>query len=495
VTQTTPPSHVDVLIIGSGISGIGAGCHLRRNQPEKSFAILEAREAIGGTWDLFRYPGIRSDSDLQTFGYHFKPWTQAKVIAPANEILDYLNETITDYRLEQQIHFGYRVTAANFSRADAQWTVRVSHPDAGELELTCSVLFAATGYYDYKAGFMPQFPGVEEFGGQLIHPQQWPEDLDYAGKRVVVIGSGATAMTLIPAMAPTAAHVTMLQRSPSYVVSLPAEDPIIAGLKKVMPEQRAFEIARGFNIRRQAFFYELCQRVPGLMRKLLRAQTKAQLPRDYPVDIHFKPKYNPWDQRVCVVPNGDMFKALRKGSASIVTDQIQTFTETGIELASGESLEADIIISATGLNVFLFGGIEISVDDTDVDLSQTVAYKSMMLSRVPNFAFAIGYTNASWTLKVDLVCEHLCRVLSHMDQTGTDTFEPVQDGKLELRPLMDFQAGYVKRAVALFPKQATAEPWKVAMSYTADRKRLLQEPVTDAALRFSTARVPAAVGA
>jgi monooxygenase len=493
LTETaTLPEHVDVLIVGSGISGIGMGCHLRREQPGKSFAILEARDAIGGTWDLFKYPGIRSDSDLQTFGFAFKPWTQEKVIAPASEILDYLNETVDEYRLREKIHFGYRVVSADFSSTEGRWTVRVQDRDGAESELSCSVFFAATGYYNYEGGFMPDFPGVERFSGQLIHPQHWPEDLDYAGKRVVVIGSGATAMTLIPAMAPTAGHVTMLQRSPTYVVSLPSEDPVITGLKKVMSEQRAFTVARAINIKRQAIFYDLSQRFPGVMKKLLRAQTKAQLPKDYPVDIHFKPNYNPWDQRVCVVPNGDMFKALRKGTASIVTDHVKTFTETGIELVSGETLEADIVVSATGLNVFLFGGVDLSVDGSPIDLSESVAYKSMMLSGVPNFAFSIGYTNASWTLKVDLVCEHLCRILAHMKQTGEDIFMPVRDGDLELRPLMDFKAGYVQRSVAKFPKQATTEPWTVSMSWAADRKRLLQEPVTDPELHFSKTQMSAA---
>jgi cation diffusion facilitator CzcD-associated flavoprotein CzcO len=489
----TPPSHVDVLIVGAGISGIGMACHLRREAPGKTFAMIESRDSIGGTWDLFKYPGIRSDSDLQTFGFAFKPWTQEKVIAPANEILDYLRETVADYRLEETIHFGYRVISADFSSTDAQWTVRVRHAGGEELELTCAVLFAATGYYNYEAGFMPQFPGAEDFAGKLIHPQHWPEDLDWTDQRVVVIGSGATAVTLIPALAEQAAHVTMLQRSPTYVISLPSEDPIIAGLKKVMSPEQAFKIARGFNIRRQAVFYTLCQRFPTVMKRVIRAQTKARLPEDYPVDVHFKPKYNPWDERLCVVPNGDLFRTLRQGSASIVTDHIDHFTPTGIKLASGEELPADIVVSATGLNVFLFGGIEFSVDGAPVDLSQTVTYKSMMLSGIPNFAYSIGYTNASWTLKVDLVCQHLTRILAHLDATGTDTFKPVLEGKLELRPLLDFQAGYVQRAIDVFPKQGSAEPWTVSMSYAADRKRLLDHDVTDPALRFSTARVAAAV--
>jgi monooxygenase len=495
VTHTTPPAHVDVLIIGSGISGIGAGCHLRREQPHKSFAILESRDAIGGTWDLFRYPGIRSDSDLQTFGYQFKPWTNEKVIAPANEILDYLNETVADYRLEEQIHFGYRVLSADFSTADAQWTVRVQHADAvDELELTCSVLFAATGYYNYEAGFMPDFPGREAFGGQLIHPQFWPEDYDDTGKRVVVIGSGATAMTLLPALAKTAEHVTMLQRSPTYVIALPSKDPIIGGLKKLMSAERAFPIARAMNIRRQAIFYTLCQKYPKVMRKFIRKQTAAKLPDHIDVDVHFNPSYDPWDQRLCVVPNGDMFRALQKGTASVVTDRIDHFEADGIKLESGEFLPADIVVSATGLNVYLFGGVELSVDGAPVDLAATVAYKAMMLSGVPNFAFSIGYTNASWTLKVDLVCQHLCRILGHMDATGSDTFTPTPaaEDELELRPLLDFKAGYVQRAITMFPKQSTTDPWTVSMSYAADRKRLLDGPVTDPELRFSRADRPVA---
>ncbi len=488
----TPPAHVDVLIIGAGISGIGAGAHLRREQPTKSFAILESRESIGGTWDLFRYPGIRSDSDLQTFGYAFKPWTREKVIAPAADILAYLRETVADYRLEEQIHFGYRVISADFSSTEAQWTVRIRNRDGAESEVTCAVLFAATGYYNYDGGFMPDFPGLADFAGQVIHPQQWPEDLDWSDKRIVVIGSGATAMTLIPALAETAQSVTMLQRSPTYVISLPSEDPIIAGLKKVMSEQRAFRIARGVNIRRQAVFYNLCQKHPKLMRRVIRAQTKAQLPDDFPVDVHFNPSYDPWDQRLCVVPNGDLFKALRQGSASIVTDRVERFASDGIKLSSGAFLPADIVISATGLNVFLFGGVELSVDSVPADLSQSVAYKAMMLSGIPNFAFSIGYTNASWTLKVDLVCEHLGRILAYMDATGYDilTPEPERDDALELRPLLDFSAGYVQRAVAQFPKQATREPWTVSMSYATDRKRLIDGPVEDPALHFSRAERP-----
>ncbi|MBO0768915.1 MAG: NAD(P)/FAD-dependent oxidoreductase [Solirubrobacterales bacterium] len=489
-TVTAPPSHVDVLIIGAGISGIGAGAHLRRSAPQKSFAILEAREQIGGTWSLFKYPGIRSDSDLQTFGYQFKPWTAERVIAPGKDILAYLHETVADYDLADQIHFGYRVISADWSSADAHWSVRVQH-GSEELELTSSYLFSATGYYNYAGGYTPEFPGLENFAGQVIHPQQWPEDLDYKNKRVVVIGSGATAMTLIPAMADDAARVTMLQRSPTYVVSLPSNDPIIRALKKVMPEERAFNIARGINIKRQAIFYELCQRYPKVMRKVLMRQVKAQLPADYPIEPNFSPRYNPWDERLCVVPNGDLFKAIRAGKADVVTDRISAFEADGIRLESGKLLEADIVVTATGLDLQAFGGAELRVDGQSVDPGQTVAYKSMMLSGIPNFAFSVGYTNASWTLKVDLVCEHFCRILNHMDQTGTQVVVPeIGDAQLERRPLLDFQAGYVQRRVNEFPKQATSEPWTVAMSYAADRKRLLDGPVTDPALKFSRAPVP-----
>ncbi|HET9073361.1 MAG TPA: NAD(P)/FAD-dependent oxidoreductase [Solirubrobacteraceae bacterium] len=487
----TPPAHVDVLIVGAGISGIGCGCHLRREQPDKTFAILEARESIGGTWDLFKYPGIRSDSDLQTFGYAFRPWTNPKVIAPADEIMEYLRATVAEYDLEREMHFGYRVIAANFVSEEARWHVQVRHASGEELELTCSVLFTATGYYNYENGFMPEFPGLEDFAGQVIHPQHWPEDLDYAGKRVVVIGSGATAMTLIPAMAREAGHVTMLQRSPSYVIALPSNDPIISNLKKVLSEERAFTIARAINIKRQAFFYGMCQRYPKLMRRFIRKQTMAKLPDHIDVDVHFNPRYNPWDERLCVVPNGDLFRAFQRGDASIVTDTIERIEREGIRLSSGELLPADIIISATGLNVFLLGGIGMSVDDEPVRLSDCVAYKAMMLSGVPNCAFAIGYTNASWTLKVDLVCEHLCRLLAHMDATGTDTFVAEPTASMELRPLLDFQAGYVQRAVAMWPKQGSREPWTVAMSYAVDRKRLIEDPVSNPELRFSKARVHA----
>jgi cation diffusion facilitator CzcD-associated flavoprotein CzcO len=490
IAQLSTPltrAHVDVLIVGAGISGIGAAYHLKTRLPEKTFAILEAREAIGGTWDLFRYPGIRSDSDLHTFGYEFKPWTSENAIAGAREILSYLRETVDENRLSEHIRFGHKVSSAEWSSADARWTVRGEHARSGEpFELTCSMLFSAAGYYDYAAGYTPQFAGREEFTGTIVHPQQWPEDLDYTGKRVVVIGSGATAVTLVPAMSDEAAHVTMLQRSPSYMMPLPAKDALANALRRVLPERAAYRITRRINVARQRFIYELSMRHPRVVRRLIRALTKLQLPAGYPVDTHFNPRYNPWEQRMCLVADGDLFKAIRKGRASIVTERIARFTERGILLESGAQLEADVIVTATGLNLLAFGGIDVTVDGRRVALGDTVAYKSMMLSGVPNFAFAIGYTNASWTLKVDLVCEHLCRLLARMDALGCDTVTPVLvDPALERRPLLDFQAGYVQRAVERLPKQGTRGPWTVAMSYAADRERLREGPVEDPELRFS----------
>jgi cation diffusion facilitator CzcD-associated flavoprotein CzcO len=484
---TTTNTDLDVLIVGAGISGIGAAYHLKTRLPGKTFAVLEARGAIGGTWDLFRYPGIRSDSDLHTFGYAFKPWTSENAIAGADEILDYLRETVEENDLADHIRFGHKLLGADWSSADARWTVRVQTAGSAEpLELTCGVLFCAAGYYDYTGGFTPDFEGTDDFAGTIVHPQQWPEDLDYAGKRVVVIGSGATAVTLIPALADTAAHVTMLQRSPSYILSLPAKDPVANGLRRLLPDETAYKLTRRLNVARQRLVYEISQRHPRLVRRLIRTLTKRQLPAGFPVDTHFNPSYNPWDERLCSVPNGDLFKAIRSGAASVVTDRIARFTETGILLESGAELEADIVVTATGLNLLAFGGLQLSLDGEGVALNETVTYKSMMLSGIPNFAFAIGYTNISWTLKVDLVCEHLCRMLAHMDAHGHDAMVPVADDPdLELRPLLDFRAGYVQRAVELFPRQGSKGPWTVEMSYAADRARLSTGPVDDPALRFS----------
>jgi cation diffusion facilitator CzcD-associated flavoprotein CzcO len=486
-STATAPTDLDVVIVGAGISGIGAARYLKTMLPDKSFAILEAREAIGGTWDLFRYPGLRSDSDLHTFAYAFKPWTSENAIADAGEILDYLRETVEENELEPHSRFGHTVLGAEWSSAHARWTLRVQPTDGGEtVSITCRALFGATGYYDYDSGFRPEFEGEEEFAGEIVHPQQWPENLDYAGKRVVVIGSGSTAVTLIPAMAERAAQVTMLQRSPTYVLPLPGKDPVANALQRVLGEERGYRITRRMNITRQRLIWDLSKRYPGLVRRLVRTVNKALLPRGYDVDVHFNPRYNPWDERLCAARDGDLFKAIRRGRASVVTDRIARFTERGILLESGEELEADVIVTATGLNLLAFGGVDLVVDGRPVEIADELVFRGMMLSGIPNFAFAIGYVNSSWTLKVDLVCEHFCRMLAHMDEQGYDTMVAVADDPaIERRPLLDFHAGYVQRAVDNFPKQGSEGPWTVAMSYAADRERLREGPVEDPALRFS----------
>ena len=489
--------HVDVLIIGAGISGIGAAAHLTRDHPSKSYVILEAREAIGGTWDLFRYPGIRSDSDLHTFCYAFKPWLDEKAIADGDSILSYIRETAAEHRVEEHIRFGHRVAAASWSSDDARWTVTAERgPEAEPVQLTASWLFCAGGYYSYDSGYVPELPGIDRFDGPIIHPQFWPEDLDYDGKRVVVIGSGATAMTLVPAMADSAEHVTLLQRTPTYVLSVPAVDPIEERLKRWVGGVRAHRIARAKNIRLQRLVWNLSKRRPNLMRRLIRAATVKSLPEGYEVDTHFKPPYNPWDQRMCIVPDGDLFKAISRGDVEVATGQIETLTEHGIRLSSGEELEADIIITATGLNLLALAGVSYSVDGEPVRLSERITYKGMMLTDVPNFLYAVGYINASWTLKVDLICEHFSRLLALMDEHEYAYCVPESpDPDAPTRPLLDFGAGYVLRSVHEFPKQGSTPPWELNMDYLQDRKVLLDGPVGDH-MRFAskaTAPEPAAL--
>src|SRR5271166_266124 len=409
--------HVDVLIVGAGLSGIGAAHHIQAAFPDKTYTILEARDAIGGTWDLFRYPGVRSDSDMHTLGYRFRPWTQAEAIADGPSILGYVRDTAAEAAIDKHIRFNHRVTRATWSNATARWTVQAVH-GAETVDLTCGFLLMCSGYYRYDEGYTPDFPGTERFAGQIVHPQQWADDIDYAGKQVVVIGSGATAVTLVPSMAQTAAHVTMLQRSPTYVVTLPAQDAIADALRRRLPARLAYSIVRWKNVLRTMFSFQLSRRRPGVMKALLRKGLEKQLPPGYDIDTHFKPLYNPWDQRLCLVPDGDLFKAISDGSASIVTDRIDTFTEQGLKLESGVELQADLIVTATGLNLLALGGMEIAVDGREVELSETMSYKGMMLSGVPNMALVIGYTNASWTLKCDLTCEYVCRLLKHMDEHG-----------------------------------------------------------------------------
>ncbi|WP_431676717.1 flavin-containing monooxygenase [Kitasatospora sp. KL5] len=488
-SAAAPPAaeHLDVLIIGAGISGIGAGRYLKTELPSKSFAVLEARGASGGTWDLFRYPGIRSDSDLHTFGYEFKPWRDKEAIASAPRILAYLRETVAENGLEPHIRYHHRLVSASWSSERARWTVEVERTDTGgRTELTCSWLFCAGGYYRYDEGFTPRFEGRERYRGTVVHPQHWPEDLDYADKRVLVIGSGATAVTLVPAMAGTAAHITMLQRTPTYILPVPKRDTVGNLLKKVLGEERGHALTRRKNIAQQRAVWRLCQRYPKAARRLIRWINVRQLPAGYPVDEHFNPPYDPWDQRLCAVPDGDLFKELRAGRASVVTDRIATFTERGVLLESGRELEADIVVTATGLNVQAFGGARLTVDGEQVSLPDTVAYKGMMLSGVPNFAYAIGYTNSSWTLKVGLLCEHFCRLLAHMDAQGWDACRPEPaDPAMPTQPFLSFGAGYIQRAVDQLPRQGDRMPWLTSMDYQADVRLLRADSVLDPELHFS----------
>ncbi|GAA3168275.1 NAD(P)/FAD-dependent oxidoreductase [Streptomyces ramulosus] len=478
-----------MLIVGAGISGIGAASHLRALRPVMSFAVLEARDSLGGTWDLFRYPGIRSDSDMPTFGFGFKPWTHRKSIADGHLILDYLQQTVAEYGLAEHIRFGYRVLSAEFSSAQGRWTVTARHSSTGEIaEFTARFLFLGTGMYDHDAGFTPEFAGVEDFGGRVVHPQHWPEDLDYTGKRVVVIGSGATAVTLIPSMAGVAGHVTMLQRSPGYIFSSPAEDVIANTLRKLLGHRRAHKAVRRKNILLTRGVYKASLRAPKLMRRLLIAHVRRQLPRHFDVDTHFTPRYNPWEQRLCLVPDGDLFKAISAGRASVVTDHIERFTKTGIRLKSGQELTADVIVTATGLVMSPFGKIRLAVDGHPVSPPETTAYKAMMLSGVPNLVFALGYTNLSWTLKTDLVSEHFCRLLGYMEAHGYRTVEPVLDDPyLERVPYLNLTSNYVQRGIGKFPRAGTRGPWTVEMAYERDVERLREGPVEDPALRFTAA--------
>ncbi|SEE34047.1 Predicted flavoprotein CzcO associated with the cation diffusion facilitator CzcD [Streptomyces sp. 2231.1] len=495
--QSPAPEHLDVLVVGAGISGIGAARYLKTELPSKRFAILEAREASGGTWDLFRYPGIRSDSDLHTFGYEFKPWRDEQSIADAPRILSYLRETATENGLDPHIRYHHKVLAVSWSTDEGRWTADVERTDTGErITLTAGWIFCAGGYYRYDEGFTPSFPGRDRFTGPIVHPQAWPEDLHYAGKRVVVIGSGATAVTLVPAMAGTAAHVTMLQRTPTYILPVPRKDLIGNALKKYLGPERGYALTRRKNIAQQRFIWSWCQRHPKAARRLIRWINVRQLPEGFAVDEHFNPPYNPWDQRLCAVPDGDLFRAIRDGDASVVTDRIASFTEKGVLLESGRELEADVIVTATGLNVQAFGGVHVTVDGRQVRLADTLAYKGMMLSGVPNLAYAIGYTNSSWTLKIGLLCEHFCRLVAHMDRHAYDICRPEPaDPDMPTRPFLDFGAGYIRRAVDSLPRQGDRMPWLTSMDYRDDVKLLRGSGVSDPELHFSRAAAPAEVTA
>ena len=491
------PEHHDVIIVGAGLSGVGAAVHLHQKCPGKSYLILEGRPSLGGTWDLFRYPGVRSDSDMHTLGYSFKPWRAAKAIADGTSILAYVKETAAEYDVDRHIRYQHLVTRASWSSEDAAWTVEVLRKDTGEtVRFTCNFLSMCSGYYSYRHGHTPEFPGLETFRGRIVHPQQWPQDLDYRGKKVVVIGSGATAMTLVPAMAKDAAHIAMLQRSPTYVISRPDEDIIANALRKVLPAEWAYAITRWKNVGLQQFFYGQTRKRPDRVKKRLLDMVRQELGPDYDVEKHFTPSYNPWDQRLCLVPNSDLFAAIRSGKASVVTDRIERFTETGIALASGEHLDADIVVTATGLELVVLGEVQFSVDGEPVVFSDTWTYKGMMYSGVPNMVSTFGYINASWTLRADLTAEYVCRLLSHMDEIGARQVVPrlrAADRDMPVRSWIDhFSSGYMRRAMHLFPKQGDREPWINPQNYTRDKKMIRFGPIEDGALVFSRPTRPAA---
>lgn len=479
--------HYDVLIVGAGISGIGSACHLQKKCAGKRFLILEGRESLGGTWDLFRYPGIRSDSDMYTLGYVFKPWNRAKSIADGPHILEYLRETVAENRLEQKIRYRHKVVTASWSSSEAHWKVEAEDVGKGEKTyFTCNFLHMCSGYYDYAQGYTPAFEGTDTFGGQIVHPQQWPADMDFQDKKVVVIGSGATAVTLVPAMAGTASHVTMLQRSPSYVVSRPAEDKLANQLRRLLPETWAYALIRWRNILRQQFYFGQLQKHPEASKEQLVKMVQEELGPDYDVETHFTPRYKPWDQRLCLVPDSDLFQSIRDGNASVVTDHIDTFTPRGLRLASGAELEADIVVTATGLNLQFLSDVVFTVDGKLLEPNEALSYKGMMVSDVPNMAVSMGYTNASWTLKCDLTCDYVCRLLNHMDKHGFTVCTPSNnDPNMEVEPYMTLEAGYIQRSAHLFPHQGSRTPWRLYQNYIRDILMLRYGSLKDGAMAFS----------
>jgi monooxygenase len=482
--------HVDVVVVGAGLSGIGAGYHLQTMSPDRSYVILEGRDGLGGTWDLFKYPGVRSDSDMHTLGFSFKPWTEAKSIADGPSILQYLKQTVAQFGIDKNIRYGQLVTQAQWSTDDAQWTVTSTNKATGvSSTITCSFLFMCSGYYSYKKGHTPEFAGRERFKGTVVHPQDWPTDLDYAGKRVVVIGSGATAVTIVPSMADKAAHVTMLQRSPTYMVSRPDHDVMANRMRKVLPPKMAYNLTRFKNTWRQQLVYNKTRTDPDKVKQLLLGGIKMELGADYDIAKHFTPAYNPWDQRLCLVPNGDFFKSMREGKASVVTDHITSFTETGIQLASGEHLDADIIITATGLELVTLGEMDFFVDGSQVDFAKTWTYKGFAYSDIPNLASTFGYINASWTLRSDLTAEYVCRLLNHMRKKGVTQCTPrlrEQDHNMKERPWIDgFSSGYMQRMMHRMPRQGDHEPWINPQNYRRDKKMFKHSPIDDGVMQFS----------
>ena len=480
-------NHFNVIVVGAGLSGIGAGYHLQNKCPNKSFVILEGRDNIGGTWDLFRYPGIRSDSDMNTMGFRFKPWMGIKSIADGASILSYLHETVKENDLDKKIHFNQWINEASWSSEDAQWTVHVENKKTQELQdFTCDFLFLCGGYYNYKEGYTPQFAGREDFSGQIIHPQKWPDDLDYKNKEVVVIGSGATAVTIIPTMAEEAAHVTMLQRSPTYFLSAPDEDPIGNFLRKIISSKLTYKLVRWKNIRFQWWFFQKCRKFPKKVKEFLINQVREALGPNYDIDTHFTPKYNPWDQRLCLVPNGDFFNAINAGKASVITDHIDRFTKKGIKLKSGGEVKADIIVTATGLNLEVCNGIKLEVDNNEVDISKTMTYKGMMFSDVPNLVATFGYTNASWTLRADLTSEYVCRLINFMDKKGYANCCPRTEKYVEQDgDWLDFTSGYVKRSMHKFPRQGSRDPWRNTQNFPKDVLAIRWGNIDDKELKFT----------
>ncbi|OUS28708.1 FAD-containing monooxygenase EthA [Gammaproteobacteria bacterium 45_16_T64] len=479
--------YLDVLIVGAGLSGVGAACHLAKACPTKSFAILEGRERMGGTWDLFRYPGIRSDSDMYTLGYNFKPWTNPKAIADGPSILSYIKETAKENNIDKHIRYGQKVKSANWSRKDALWTVLIEEQHTGKKkEITCNFFLSCAGYYSYESGFQPDFKGKNEFKGELIHPQAWPENFDYSDKKVVVIGSGATAVTIVPAMTDKAKHVTMLQRSPTYMMSLPEKDESLNKLREYLPEKWVYRFARTRNVALAIGTFQFSRRFPEKTKEFLLGQVKQQLGPN--VDMkHFTPSYNPWDERLCAVTNGDLFKAIRNNKASIVTDHVKKFTETGIELQSGETLDADVIITATGLNVQMLGGIDIFVENKKFDITEKMLYKGVLIEDLPNLGLVFGYTNASWTLKSDLVSEFVCRLINKMDQVGMrQCIAQNYNAKVHHTSFLDMQSGYIQRAMDKVPQQGSRMPWKLYQNYAFDMAMLRLGKLDDRVVRFSS---------
>ena len=490
-TAANHPTHLDVLIVGAGLSGIGAGHYLQTECPWASYAIYEARDAIGGTWDLFRYPGIRSDSDMHTLGYSFRPWDGEKSIADGDSILQYIKETAAESGIDTHIHFNHRITEADWSTSDSLWHITAERTDTNEtVHLTAGFLFACSGYYRYDHGYLPDFAGMGDFAGTIVHPQHWPDDLDVSGKRIVVVGSGATAVTLVPALARSAAHVTMLQRSPTYIASLPEKSPAAALFRRLLPAKQAGAATKWFHALVTQAFYQVSRRYPKLVRRMLLKGLERQLPAGYDIGTHFTPRYNPWDQRFCAVPNGDLFKSICDGTSSIVTDHIERFTEMGILLASGDELPADIIVTATGLELLFLGGIALRVDGETVDPATRLTYKGMMLEGVPNLAVAIGYTNASWTLKCDLTCDYVCRLLNHMHEHDlTECVARDRDAAVASGPMLGLTSGYIQRSAHLLPKQGAAYPWKVHQSYLRDYRALKMSDIEDSIMEFSAPNV------